>query len=224
MAATEGAPPGQASSLLSQPPLFAAAAVLLLLLALAWLATRRGARGASGRAAAGGGGAKQRDTVVLVGPSGAGKTVLLHQVRRRRARAARTHTRAHTRAACATTTTRAHARGGGRRRVRVRARERTHARCVSPLLPGAPPWPTCSVVRAHTPLPARRAAYARQRARHGHVHQAGQPARQARPDSGAAGHAQRDAGGPAWAPSAQDVRARARAALPLSRRRVVWWP
>ena len=143
MAATEGAPPGQASSLLSQPPLIAAAAVLLLLLALAWLATRRGARGASGRAAAGGGGAKQRDTVVLVGPSGAGKTVLLHQVRRRRARAARTHTRTHTRAACATTTTRAHARSRARPPPRARARARTHARTLRE------PPPTWRTTLAH---------------------------------------------------------------------------
>lgn len=82
-ASPEGAPKLKASqlatsTLLSQPSL-AWLLLLLLLAAAAWLATRRG-RGAPGRPAAGGG-TEQRDTVVLVGPSGAGKTVLLHQVR-----------------------------------------------------------------------------------------------------------------------------------------------
>lgn len=53
----------------------AVVAVLVVLATLVFLSRRAGG-GSSAK-----GGAKQRDTVVIVGPSDAGKTVLLHQVR-----------------------------------------------------------------------------------------------------------------------------------------------
>ena len=51
-------------------------ALLLIILVLVLLIVRRGPASSTKSSK------KQRDTVVLVGPSDAGKTVLLHQVRR----------------------------------------------------------------------------------------------------------------------------------------------